>query len=134
VLLDIDYFKQYNDHYGHIQGDNCLKRVGALLDSVATRPRDFLARYGGEEFVLVLPETDAQSARTLAERCRELIEQTQMPHEKSKVAPVLTVSLGVGAVVPTTTDEPMALIDAVDRALYQAKLQGRNRIAMADES
>ncbi|MFC5439569.1 sensor domain-containing diguanylate cyclase [Rhodanobacter ginsenosidimutans] len=133
VMLDIDYFKQYNDHYGHIQGDNCLKQVGALLDSMATRPRDFLARYGGEEFVLVLPETDAQSARSMAERCRELIEQTQMPHEKSSAAPVLTVSLGVGAVVPDMADEPLSLIDAVDRALYQAKLQGRNRIAMADE-
>jgi diguanylate cyclase (GGDEF)-like protein len=134
VLLDIDYFKQYNDHYGHIQGDNCLKRVGALLDSVASRPRDFLARYGGEEFVLVLPETDAQSACRLAERCRELIEQSRMPHEKSKAAPVLTVSLGVGAVVPDMASEPLSLIDAVDRALYQAKTQGRNRVAMAEPS
>jgi diguanylate cyclase (GGDEF)-like protein len=100
---------------------------------MATRPRDFLARYGGEEFVLVLPETDAQSARTMAERCRELIEQTQMPHEKSRVAPVLTVSLGVGAAIPAMADEPLSLIDAVDRALYQAKLQGRNRVAMAEE-
>jgi diguanylate cyclase (GGDEF)-like protein len=100
---------------------------------MATRPRDFLARYGGEEFVLVLPETDAQSARSMAERCRELIEQTQMPHEKSSAAPVLTVSLGVGAMVPDMADEPLSLIGAVDRALYQAKLQGRNRIAMADE-
>jgi diguanylate cyclase (GGDEF)-like protein len=110
-----------------------LKALAQLLQS-QVRQTDLVARYGGEEFVLVLPETDAQSARSMAERCRELIEQTQMPHEKSKVAPVLTVSLGVGAVVPTTTDEPLSLIDAVDRALYQAKLQGRNRIAMADES
>jgi diguanylate cyclase (GGDEF)-like protein/PAS domain S-box-containing protein len=130
VMLDIDYFKQYNDHYGHIQGDSCLRRVGTALDSAATRPRDFLARYGGEEFVLVLPETDAESAWKVAERCRELIVQEQMPHEKSRVAPVLTVSLGVGTMIPASSDEPLSFIDAVDRALYQAKLQGRNRIAV----
>lgn len=130
VMLDIDYFKQYNDHYGHIQGDSCLKRVGTVLDSTATRPRDFLARYGGEEFVLVLPETDAESALEVAERCRELIVQEQIPHEKSRVAQMLTVSLGVGTMIPTPGDEPLSFIDAVDRAMYQAKLRGRNRIAV----
>lgn len=132
VMLDIDYFKQYNDHYGHIQGDACLKRVGDLLDDMATRSRDLLARYGGEEFVLVLPQTDASSAHTMAERCRELIARARVPHENSPVAPLLTISLGVGTITPTADDEPLAFVDAVDRALYQAKLQGRNRTVVAD--
>ena len=129
VMLDIDYFRQYNDHYGHIQGDDCLRRVGRTLDLAATRPREFLARFGGEEFVLVLPETDAATAREVAERYRELIVQEQIPHEKSQVAPVLTVSLGVSTMVPTHNDEPLLFIEMVDRLLYQAKQAGRNRIA-----
>ena len=128
ILLDIDYFKQYNDHYGHIQGDDCLKRVGKILGSVATRPRDFIARFGGEEFVLILPETDAASARAVAERCRSLILKEQIPHEKSQVSPFLTVSLGMGTIIPAHEDEPTGFIEGVDRLLYQAKQNGRNRI------
>src|SRR6185295_15569811 len=97
----IDYFKQYNDHYGHIQGDDCLKRVAKILSSAATRPRDFFARFGGEEFVLVLPETDEKSAKKVAERCRSLLFKGQIPHEKSVVSRILTVSLGVGTIIPS---------------------------------
>jgi diguanylate cyclase (GGDEF)-like protein/PAS domain S-box-containing protein len=129
IMIDIDYFKQYNDCYGHIQGDDCLKRVGKILSKAATRSRDFLARYGGEEFVLVLPETDAESANKVAERCRNLIFKEQITHEKSAVSQILTVSLGVGTITPSHKDEPIGFIEEVDRLLYQAKQNGRNRIA-----
>lgn len=128
ILLDIDYFKQYNDYYGHIQGDECLRSVGKILGSVATRPRDFIARFGGEEFVLILPDTDAASARTVAERCRSLILKERIPHEKSQASQFLTVSLGVGTIIPEREDEPMGFIEKVDRLLYQAKQNGRNCI------
>ncbi|HEY0268222.1 MAG TPA: diguanylate cyclase, partial [Methyloradius sp.] len=126
IMFDIDYFKQYNDEYGHIQGDECLKKVTKALSQAATRPRDFFARFGGEEFVLVLPETDAESAKKVAERCRSLIFKEQIPHEKSQVSQILTLSLGVGTIIPTHSDEPITFIEAVDRRLYQAKQKGRN--------
>lgn len=128
ILFDIDYFKQYNDHYGHIQGDECLREVARLLSSGATRTRDFLARYGGEEFVLILPETDADAARKVAERCRQLIFKAQIEHVKSDVSHVLTISLGVGSIKPSRSDEVIPFIEQVDKLLYQAKQAGRNRI------
>src|SRR5690554_676552 len=90
IMLDIDYFKEYNDHYGHIAGDDCLKHVGRVLKTVAGRPRDFIGRYGGEEFVLVLPETGAGAAEMIADRCRVNIFDEQLPHKKSRVNDVLT--------------------------------------------
>jgi len=126
IVLDIDHFKQYNDFYGHIQGDDCLRRVAQTLNSAGTRPRDFFARYGGEEFVLVLPETDAQAARKMAERCRSLISQQQIPHENSTTSQLVTISLGVGTIVPSHDAEPIVFIEAVDRLLYKAKQNGRN--------
>lgn len=128
IMLDIDYFKQYNDHYGHIQGDDCLKRVGQALSTVATRPRDFLARFGGEEFVLVLPETDAEAAKKVAERCRSLILKEHIPHPKSSVSQLLTLSLGVGTIIPSPNDAHMLFIEEVDKRLYEAKQKGRNCI------
>lgn len=128
IMIDIDYFKQYNDHYGHIQGDRCLIRVAQVLSAAATRPRDFFARFGGEEFVLVLPEADAKSASKMAERCLNLILKEQIPHEKSAVSPVLTISLGVGTTIPSNKDEPIGFIEEVDKRLYQAKQRGRNCI------
>ncbi|MHB1216434.1 MAG: sensor domain-containing diguanylate cyclase [Thiobacillus sp.] len=130
IMIDIDYFKPYNDHYGHIQGDDCLKHVGQILSSAATRPRDLFARFGGEEFVLVLPETDAASAKKVADRCRNLLFKEQIPHEKSPVSPILTVSLGVDTILPTHKDQPLGFIKAVDTLLYQAKQNGRNCVAM----
>lgn len=129
IMLDIDYFKQYNDHYGHVQGDDCLKQVAAMLRKAAVRHRDFLARYGGEEFLLVLPETDAAAAAIVAERCRNLVFKAQIAHAASPVSPVLTVSLGVDTIIPGSQDRLEAFIEQVDRQLYQAKLCGRNRIA-----
>ncbi|MFA5983454.1 MAG: sensor domain-containing diguanylate cyclase [Methylococcaceae bacterium] len=126
IMLDIDYFKQYNDHYGHIRGDECLKRVAKTLSSVATRARDFFARFGGEEFVFVLPEADEASAKKIAERCRSFLFKEQIPHEKSQVSSVLTASLGVGTIIPTHSDNQIDFIDLVDKRLYQAKQNGRN--------
>lgn len=128
IMLDIDYFKQYNDHYGHIQGDDCLRRVAKVLTSAAARSRDFIARFGGEEFVVVLPETDAQAAMNVAERCRNLIFKEQIFHENSQVSQLLTVSLGVGTIVPNRNDKLMHFVEEVDQKLYHAKQRGRNRI------
>ena len=127
ILIDIDFFKQYNDHYGHVQGDECLKRVGAALGSAASRPRDLLARYGGEEFVLVLPATDEAAARRVSERCRQAIFKEQIAHAASPVGQLLTVSQGVGTIIPTASDTLIRFVDAIDRRLYQAKQAGRDR-------
>ncbi|CAN5270410.1 sensor domain-containing diguanylate cyclase [soil metagenome] len=131
IMFDIDYFKQYNDHYGHVQGDEALKRVGRALAGAANRPRDFFARYGGEEFVLVLPTTDEAAALRVAERCRQAIFKEQIAHAASPLGQLLTVSQGVGAVIPGAHDDPLAFIDTVDRRLYLAKQRGRDRIVMA---
>lgn len=128
IMVDIDHFKAYNDHYGHLQGDDCLRQVAQLLGSAATRARDFLARFGGEEFVLVLPETDEAAARTVAERCRTLIGEQHIPHGAPGAGPLLTISLGVGTVVPEHGSAPSGFIDAVDRRLYQAKQDGRDGV------
>ena len=127
ILIDIDFFKQYNDHYGHVQGDECLKRVGAALGSAASRPRDLLARYGGEEFVLVLPATDEAAARRVSERCRQAIFKEQIAHAASPVGQLLTISQGVGTIIPTASDTLIGFVDAIDRRLYQAKQAGRDR-------
>ena len=132
VMLDIDFFKQYNDHYGHLQGDYCLKLVARVLGTAIRRTHDFLARFGGEEFVLVLPETDAASALAVAERCRELIAQEWIPHERSTAGMALTLSIGVGTVVPMPGDEPLSFVGLVDRRLYQAKQRGRNIVVASD--
>lgn len=129
IMLDIDYFKQYNDYYGHIQGDECLKRVANVLACVATRSRDFFARYGGEEFILVLPETDEAAAFKIAERCRNMIFKAQIPHEKSLVSQLLTISIGISTITPTRNDETIKFIATVDKQLYVAKEKGRNSIA-----
>ncbi len=128
VLFDIDFFKQYNDHYGHVQGDDCLKQVARALGSAASRPRDFFARYGGEEFVLVLPATDDAAAKSVAERCRQAIFKEQIAHAASPGGQLLTVSMGVCTIIPAAHDTPIQFIDAVDRRLYRAKEAGRNRI------
>lgn len=134
LVIDIDHFKLYNDHYGHIQGDDCLKRVARALSSGATRPRDFLARFGGEEFALGLPETDAKGAEHVAARCREVLAAENIAHERSPVAPTVTVSIGVGTIVPSVIDAPLHFIEEVDRRLYRAKQTGRNSLVAAPVS
>jgi diguanylate cyclase (GGDEF)-like protein/PAS domain S-box-containing protein len=128
LMIDIDYFRHYNDTYGHLEGDACLKRVAWMLASVGTRSRDLLARFGGEEFVMLLPETDVTAAGKLAERCRKLILAEQIPHAQSAVGRMLTISVGAATCVPGYTDELRSFMDVVDKRLHKAKQQGRNSV------
>lgn len=128
VVIDIDYFKQFNDHYGHVQGDECLRQVAQAMDGGASRTRDLCARLGGEEFVLLLPATDQEAARNVAERCRKLLARAELPHARSGVGRLVTVSMGVGTIVPGANDDALVFLDRVDRRLYQAKSAGRDRI------
>jgi len=128
IMVDIDYFKQYNDHYGHLKGDDCLKLVGKALRETASRARDFVARFGGEEFVLVLPDTDNQAALAIAERCRAAIAALQIPHAQADHQ--LSISLGVDTIVPKPQDQLLDFINRVDRRLYLAKQKGRDCVVM----
>ncbi len=129
VMLDIDHFKSFNDHYGHGRGDECLIKVAAELSRVVNRPGDLFARYGGEEFIAILPETDAEGVRQVAEAMRAAVESIRIVHEFSPVADVVTVSLG-GISHLVTDESEEDLLEHVDKALYQAKEQGRNRVVM----
>ena len=131
IMLDVDFFKQYNDRYGHTQGDECLKNVAQTLALAVTRPRDIVARFGGEEFALILPETDADAASKVAERCLRLVENQRIPHEASAVSQFVTVSMGVGTIKAATGMEARHFVEAVDKLLYRAKQNGRNRIESA---
>jgi diguanylate cyclase (GGDEF)-like protein len=127
IMIDIDYFKAYNDQYGHLQGDDCLKLVANNLQSVFARDTDFVARFGGEEFIAVLENTAGEAAKKMAELVRLAIFDAQMPHIGSPFG-VVTVSLGVASAVPGEQNfTPAELIQKADQALYQAKMQGRNR-------
>ncbi|HEY8091583.1 MAG TPA: diguanylate cyclase [Polyangiaceae bacterium] len=130
LLIDIDFFKQYNDHYGHVRGDECLKRVAAALAAGATRPRDVVARYGGEEFAILLPETDAGGAIHVADACRTALLADQIPHAASSVGNIVSVSMGCGTVVPGAEDVATGFVEQVDGGLYGAKQGGRNRIVV----
>jgi diguanylate cyclase (GGDEF)-like protein/PAS domain S-box-containing protein len=129
ILLDIDHFKDYNDFYGHIQGDECLVRIAGALKEIGGRPRDIVARYGGEEFVLLLPETSEAAAAVLAERCRAVIEGLHIRHERSSCSAFVTASVGVGTVIPPFEGDALHFCDAVDKLLYAAKQEGRNRVS-----
>ncbi|MGE8185885.1 diguanylate cyclase domain-containing protein [Pseudomonas sp. NPDC086278] len=132
LILDIDYFKQFNDHYGHLKGDECLRRVAQTLALAANRPRDFIARIGGEEFVWLLPETDAESARLVARKCLHLIRQQHIPHESSAVSAVLSLSLGVGTITAAQEATALDFVEQVDQLLYKAKHNGRMRAEFGD--
>jgi diguanylate cyclase (GGDEF)-like protein len=133
VFCDIDYFKRFNDTYGHQAGDECLVRVAQAMEETLNRPADLVARYGGEEFIALLVDTAIEGARMLAERMRARIESLRVDHRASGVGPFLTVSLGVASVVPRPAVRPEDLVDLADRALYAAKERGRNRVVAADE-
>jgi diguanylate cyclase (GGDEF)-like protein/PAS domain S-box-containing protein len=128
ILLDVDFFKQYNDHYGHTHGDECLKKLAQSLSLAAARPRDIAARFGGEEFVLLLPETDENAARQVAERCQRMVENLNLPHDSSLTSKFVTVSMGVGTTNSFSELGPTLLIEAVDKLMYAAKQNGRNRM------
>lgn len=127
IMLDVDFFKLYNDTYGHQIGDICLQKVAGVLISHAMRSGDLAARYGGEEFALVLRNTDVNAARFLAEKIRIAVEALKIEHSSSGIASYVTVSLGVCALVPESGQLHQALFDCADKALYEAKRNGRNR-------
>ncbi|WP_188399986.1 diguanylate cyclase [Sporomusa sp. GT1] len=132
LFLDLDFFKYYNDTYGHQEGDDCLKQVAAAAGRVLKRPGDLLARYGGEEFVVILPETSIAGAAEVAEAIRQAIERCNIPHSASPVAAHVTVSVGVAGGRVTPEDKPSDFIARADKALYEAKHSGRNRVKVAD--
>lgn len=127
ILGDIDYFKKYNDTYGHLAGDSCLQQVAQAISRAIKRPADLFARYGGEEFAVILPNTKAEGALKVAEAMRHEVLNLKIAHAQSAVNKYLTLSLGVFSVVPQHTSDPSILIAAADKALYEAKEQGRNR-------
>ena len=131
ILIDVDHFKAYNDHYGHQSGDDCLRQVAAVLAREARRAGELVARYGGEEFVVVLPGIDAAEARDFAERLRAAVEGEAMPHATSLAGPHVTLSMGVASGRPRHEADAEALLKEADVALYLAKRQGRNRVLLA---
>lgn len=134
LFTDIDWFKSYNDHYGHQAGDDCLRQVAQTITQVVNRPGDLVARYGGEEFVIILSNTDSQGAVQVAEKIRQAIADLHIVHPDSLVSPYLTVSLGIASVVPTGETTPDLIISQADQALYLAKNQGRDRFLVYDSS
>jgi diguanylate cyclase (GGDEF)-like protein len=127
VMIDVDHFKQYNDAYGHQAGDNCLSRISNAMKSCLRRPGDMLARYGGEEFACLLPETGLGQAMRKAEELGNAVQELAIPHASSGAAPIITISRGVAALVPTTELQARELVRISDEMLYEAKRKGRNR-------
>jgi len=132
LLIDVDDFKAYNDHYGHLEGDSCLRRIAEALESSVMKPNDFVARYGGEEFAALLPDTTLDGAVSVAERMRLAVSELNLEHARSRSGPRVTVSVGVSALVPKEGESSMEPFVKADKALYAAKAQGRNRTVAID--
>ncbi|MDH5719287.1 MAG: diguanylate cyclase [Spirochaetia bacterium] len=127
-LIDVDYFKRYNDTYGHISGDDCLVLIAKTIESCVSRKRDLAARYGGEEFSVILPETDNKRAIILAERIRKEVENLRINHRKSDASIYVTISIGICSIRPTSSSKYKNFFKKADEALYLAKKDGRNRV------
>ena len=134
ILVDIDYFKNFNDNYGHQAGDECIRLVAQKVRGVAKRVGDTSARYGGEEFALLLSGAELADAAAIAEACRASVESLNIPHEHSMVSEVVTVSAGVATMVPDGDTSRKALVESADKALYRAKAEGRNRVVLGSPS
>jgi diguanylate cyclase (GGDEF)-like protein len=128
LMIDVDKFKEYNDHHGHLRGDECLVAVAQVLNSCMQRTSDLIARYGGEEFVVLLPDSDLDGALKVAQDCHAAILDAKLPHVTSNISIYVTVSIGVAAMLPIYERSNTLLIEQADIALYQAKHNGRNRI------
>ena len=128
MMCDIDYFKQYNDAYGHVVGDECLIKIAGCLKDSFKRASDLATRYGGEEFAIILPHTNDKEAEQLSKTCIENIRKLKVPHSDSGVSKYVTISIGVATIIPDKTDDADLLIKAADEELYKAKKNGRNRI------
>ncbi len=132
LMVDIDFFKEYNDTYGHSAGDACLKSIAEVLAANVMRPEDFTARYGGEEFVIVLPNTDEKGARMIAEKIIKNVQARNIPHRKSRAANCVTVSIGVTTAEVSLARNSSDYIKRADEALYMSKGNGRNRYIYLD--
>jgi diguanylate cyclase (GGDEF)-like protein len=130
VMIDIDFFKQYNDVYGHVKGDECLKKIASAISKNIKRIGDYAARYGGEEFSIVLPNTDSQGAEVICRRIQASVDSLAIDHSASSVSDIVTVSFGIACSLSNETDTYLKLIESADRALYEAKENGRNRIVI----
>ena len=130
IMCDIDFFKLYNDNYGHQKGDVCLRAVAQAIDECLKRPADMVARYGGEEFGIILPNTHADGAFHVAEIIRKAVVGLEIPHVKSKVDDFVSLSMGVSCVTPSPGAAPETLVGSADKALYLAKKQGRNQVVL----
>ncbi|RCJ39567.1 diguanylate cyclase response regulator [Nostoc minutum NIES-26] len=128
ILCDVDFFKSYNDTYGHQAGDRCLQEIAKAIRNTVKRPADLVARYGGEEFVVILPTTNTEGAIVLAETICSAVKILAIPHRNSQVSSYVTISAGVSTEIPGTDSDFQAMITAADRALYQAKTEGRDRV------
>lgn len=128
MICDIDYFKQYNDTYGHLAGDECLKKIAWIFRQVVDSSRNSISRYGGEEFAAVLPRTDVREAFAIAQLLQSEVRNFHIPHAGSACEPYVTLSIGLMGVIPTREMSPFTLFEEADRLLYQAKQQGRNKI------
>ena len=133
IMVDVDCFKNYNDHYGHQAGDACLQQIARCLRAIPQRAADLVARFGGEEFVVLLPATAETDAAILAERMRRAVADLQIPHAASRVGPGVTISIGVAAMHPVGNLQPAALVAMADSALYAAKEKGRNRVVLREQ-
>ncbi len=134
ILGDIDYFKRYNDTYGHQAGDECLQKVCQACHDCAKRASDLAARYGGEEIAIILPDTDSIGAMYIAQEIRQRIRQLKIKHDASPIGNLISMSLGVATIVPQTQLKANVLINQADMALYRAKQNGRNRIVLFHKS
>ncbi|GGB15125.1 GGDEF domain-containing protein [Agarivorans gilvus] len=131
LLIDVDFFKPYNDHYGHLAGDQCLSLVASLFNQALQREDDMVARYGGEEFVIILPNTDTKGALQVASRIRTLLAKAKLRHEYSAAASYVTVSIGICCLIPSAQQSSKEIVDKADKALYRAKQLGRNQAVVA---
>ncbi len=128
ILIDVDYFKRYNDTYGHQAGDDCLIQIAQTVQLAAEGPRDLVARYGGEEFAVILPEGSQERAYQVARQIQALVQDLAIPHQQSKVSSIVTLSLGVATLLPQRQFSVDELVAEADTAIYEAKARGRNRI------
>lgn len=132
LLCDVDYFKRYNDAYGHQAGDQCLYLVAQPISRMVGRAKDLVARYGGEEFAIILPETDSKGALRVAEAIQAELLSLKLAHAHSEVSKYVTLSIGVATILPAANESPKNLVTAADEALYEAKRQGRNRVVISN--
>ncbi|MGV2828086.1 diguanylate cyclase domain-containing protein [Myxosarcina sp. GI1(2024)] len=131
ILCDVDYFKRYNDRFGHQAGDICLRRVARAIFSAVKRPADLAARYGGEEFAVILPQTPSANALKVAATIRQAVKNLEIPHPNSAISNFVSLSLGVASTIPTVRTNRLQLVAAADDALYRAKTQGRDRVVLS---